>query len=111
MMITRRRIRSRSLADARLNEKVRIRDICFDVIRQRCWTAGLRVGDTVRVAKQTAHELVLSIEGRTPVTLDRFFACFVEVGAPASAPCAVPASPIDPLPAYEYAAPAASDTR
>lgn len=111
MMITGRLIRSRSLADAGLNEKVRIRDICFDVIRQRCWKAGLRVGDTVRVAKQTAHELVLSIEGRTPVTLDRFFACFVEVGAPASAPCTIPPSSIHPLPPYEYSARAAPDAR
>jgi len=95
----RRIVHRRSLADAPLNERLRIGEICFDVIRQRCSQAGLRISDTVRVVKETTHELTLSIDGRaTPVTLDRFFACFVEVGAPAPAPCAITAEALDPLP-------------
>ena len=95
----RRVVHRRSLADAPLNERLRIGEICFDVIRQRCSQAGLRISDTVRVVKQTTHELILSIDGRaTPVTLDRFFACFVEVGAPAPAPCAITAQALEPPP-------------
>ena|SRR6185312_16160327 len=92
-------VHRRSLADAPLDERLRIREICFDVIRQRCSQAGLGISDTVRVVKQTTHELILSIDGRaTPVTLDRFFACFVEVGAPAPAPCTITAEALEPLP-------------
>lgn len=98
MTSIRRFARPRSLADASLDEKVRIRDIYFDVVRQRCSNSGLRVGDTVRVARQTTHELVLTMDGRTPVTLDRFFACFVEIVAPAAAPYAGTAEAIEALP-------------
>jgi len=91
-----------SLADAPVHLRVSVRSICFDVIRERCSRAGLGVGDIVQIAEQTTHELVLGVEGKACVTLDRFFACFVEVAVPDEEACTPPlrdwVQAIDPLP-------------
>lgn len=84
--------RPRSLADVALQDEVRIRDICFDVIREHCTQSGLHTGDTVRPVGGNGQQLVLRTATGARVMLDRFYACFVEVSPPgAQGPPAIPA--------------------
>ncbi|MBI4519763.1 MAG: hypothetical protein HY701_02905 [Gemmatimonadetes bacterium] len=70
-----------SLADVIAGERVRIRRIHFDLVRDRCWEHGLAVGMVVRCLKHHATGLLLDLElenGRS-VTADTAWARFVEV--------------------------------
>ncbi len=83
--------RTRSLADISVEDEVRLRTICFDVIREHCSRAGLHAGDSVRCVHRRNRDLVLETAAGVRLKVDRFYACFVEVDpAPANA------APIEP---------------
>lgn len=72
--------RARSLADVAVDDEVQVRDICFDVVRAHCSRAGIHRGDVLRCVSTTGPSVVLETSGGARVELDRFFACFVEIG-------------------------------
>jgi hypothetical protein len=75
--------RARMLADIAVDDEIQVREICFDVIRTHCSRAGVRQGDVLRCVGGTDRELALQTRAGARVLVDRFYACFVEVGRPA----------------------------
>lgn len=68
-----------NLHDVRTDERVCIRTILFDLLRQECAALGLHAGQCVRVRAASAGGLLVELaEGRT-VALRREWAPFIEV--------------------------------
>lgn len=66
-----------SLADVRPGEVVRITEIFFQMVRNRCWEAGIFEGDVVRCREVDRNLIVLVHPERRKVVLERSCARFV----------------------------------
>lgn len=80
-----------NLHEARTDERVCIRTILFELLRQECAALGVNAGQSVRVRRRSVDGLLVELaEGRT-VSLRREWAPFIEVepDAPRGQVCAV----------------------
>ena len=80
-----------SLAVTGIGQAVQIRRILFGALRSLCADLGVREGDVVRCRAGTASHLLLDTSAGRTVTLQRDWARFSQVNAPAQASGPVPA--------------------
>jgi hypothetical protein len=69
----------RSLADVSDGEQVRVVAGLFDVVRDLCPAAGFSAGDTLRCEGHTVRHVRLRRTDGREVSIDRFYASFIEV--------------------------------
>ncbi len=71
--------RARALADVKAGERVEVVDIVFETIRELCPTLGIHLGDVLHCQRRTARDMLLLRGDGGQVTVDRFYASFVEI--------------------------------
>ena len=69
----------RSLAEIESQERVSVRRIVFDGVRERCAELGLAEGDAVRVERRSGRGLVIRLSGRSGFDCPTELAQFIEV--------------------------------
>jgi hypothetical protein len=69
----------RSLADVTDGELVQVAGGLFDVVRRICPTVGIHPGDTVTCQGRTLRQVLLRRTDGRDVSIDRFYASFIEV--------------------------------
>lgn len=74
----------RSLAATCTGEAILIRRILFGTLRTYCADLGLREGDVLRCRAGTASHLLLQTPAGRTITLERDWARFIQVSAPAA---------------------------
>ena len=68
-----------SLAATRSGERVEVRRILFQGLREHCSDLDIHVGDVLRCRADTASQLILETAGGRTVSLQRDWARFIEV--------------------------------
>lgn len=69
----------RSLERVAAGDRVTLRAILFDAVRERCDRAGVAEGDTVRVREESGADLVVETEDGREVRFKRETAQFIQV--------------------------------
>jgi len=68
-----------SLAATRSGERVEVRRILFQGLREHCSDLDIHEGDVLRCRADTASQLILETAGGRTVSLQRDWARFIEV--------------------------------